>query len=489
MQNQLNVSQPRSFRISKFGTTVRPPVHVWGGLIALSIYFAFTPNPLMTIASLVSLALFAMIVWRKGEPPLFFLPLALQWTEVVTKVFQANMAGLTLEELYGEEIKFGGPEINQAFWLALSGLFILAFGMRIGMRGARLPVVIEMQNEASRLSNQRLFMGYFVFLILSSLAEGTLLRVPGLAQYVYALFAFKWSLFYLLAYTVFKKGSGRILLLTVFIFEVLIGLSQYFSAFKVPFFILFLAYLSVEYRFKMKSIVKLSFLTGILFFLCTVWTAVKPDYRAFLDSDQGGHRSVLQRLHKFYDLYTDLDFPDGLKESQETLLDRVSYITYFAKVIKRVPSEVSRETGANSKMAIEHVTKPRIFFPNKPIVDDSGIVMKYTGDHVPSGTSISIGYMAELYADFGIPGMLISVFTIGIFLGLMCRILVSSLKVKLFGYIACIAILLPFWSFGSALSKLLGGTITSFIVLGLSMKFVGTQIYQLLSMRRKIYLK
>lgn len=79
--------------------------------------------------------------------------------------------------------------------------------------------------------------------------------------------------------------------------------------------------------------------------------------------------------------------------------------------------------------AMDHVFKPRVFFPDKPELSDSDVYLRLTGrvllDEILRGTSISVGYMGENFADLGFPGMLLGVAVLGLLLAGCIRILMS----------------------------------------------------------------
>ena len=102
----------------------------------------------------------------------------------------------------------------------------------------------------------------------------------------------------------------------------------------------------------------------------------------------------------------------------------MSYVQYFALTMVNVPTSMPYEHGALWAGAIRHIVTPRIFFPNKAVLDDSERASLYTGMAVAGaeqGTSIGIGYMAESYVDFGPIGMFLPILFLGIFYGLMYR--------------------------------------------------------------------
>ena len=102
------------------------------------------------------------------------------------------------------------------------------------------------------------------------------------------------------------------------------------------------------------------------------------------------------------------------------MLDRLSYVDFFAVVLDTVPSQLPHENGALWLDAITRPFMPRLFFPAKAIIDDSERTNYYTGLAVAGseeGTSISLGYVAESYIDFGAPLMMVPIFGLGLVLG------------------------------------------------------------------------
>ncbi|MFN2508810.1 MAG: hypothetical protein ABR589_08565, partial [Chthoniobacterales bacterium] len=120
--------------------------------------------------------------------------------------------------------------------------------------------------------------------------------------------------------------------------------------------------------------------------------------------------------------------------------------------------------------AIEHVLKPRLFFPDKAAIDDSERTSQYTGMEVAGaeqGTSIGIGYFAESYVDFGPVGMFMPIALLGAGLGLIYRLFVIKARYKLLGG----AIVTSIMVFGASTietsnMKVIGGVLTMFFVMG-----------------------
>ena len=85
----------------------------------------FTANPLLTIVAVCVLPLLARLTWLRSEPPILFFAVSIQWLQVSTAVFYANLQGRVLGSSPDPH------EMEQAFWLAMIGLVVLAVGMRM----------------------------------------------------------------------------------------------------------------------------------------------------------------------------------------------------------------------------------------------------------------------------------------------------------------------------------------------------------------------
>ena len=112
---------------------------------------------------------------------------------------------------------------------------------------------------------------------------------------------------------------------------------------------------------------------------------------------------------------------------------------------------------------------PRLFFPNKPVLQsDTEITQYYTGIIIPgtsSATSISMGYVADSYIDFGVPYMYVPIFLLGILWGLLYRYFIKSAgSAHLIGYALTVIVLFNAMFFETGIVKLLGSVLTSYLV-------------------------
>jgi len=202
------------------------------------------------------------------------------------------------------------------------------------------------------------------------------------------------------------------------------------------------------------------------------WTAVKSDYRDYLNQGTGQQVSLVSfkdKMLKLSQLFAGLEFED-IQDSVGDLAQRVAYVDYFAKVLINVPDVIPHEDGKLLKGAVMHILMPRLFFPGKPIIDDAAVTAKYTGESFEEHTSVSLGYMAHLYIDYGVAGMFVAIFFIGIGFGLMYQLVMGMSKTRLMGYAASMVVLLSVSGFGDDLSKLFGGSVTLLIAMVLFLK-------------------
>jgi hypothetical protein len=133
----------------------------------------------------------------------------------------------------------------------------------------------------------------------------------------------------------------------------------------------------------------------------------------------------------------------------DSVVERLSYVTFFSRVLDRVPAQEAHANGELLKMALTNTLIPRFVYPDKPALpSDSYYTRRFAGVAVMGGnTSISIGYMAEFYADWGLTGMFLSVLLYGFWIGLVHRGLRAFVRPRLLVNGALVVVLLPVASF------------------------------------------
>jgi hypothetical protein len=161
----------------------------------------------------------------------------------------------------------------------------------------------------------------------------------------------------------------------------------------------------------------------------------------------------------------------------DQLLRRIAYIDFFGAVIGYTELAPEPESLGRWRDALEHVTRPRVFFPDKAALDDTEVFMRYVRsditDETRIGTSISIGYLAENFIDFGFPGMVFPVAAMALLLGGMLRYLMTRPVAWMVreGFATALVLALTA-GMELSLSKFLGGAIMAFALLAFSLKFL-----------------
>jgi len=283
---------------------------------------------------------------------------------------------------------------------------------------------------------------------------------------------------FFLAYWCFKNQRGYLYLVALMIAEIGVGLTGFFSDFQIPILLLCVAALCARDRLNLGDALVLTLVITVLLVVASFWSEVKQDYRKFMNGGTGA-QVILVSLDDRIDYLGDQikTFNAArLGDGFEILLRRHSYIDFLANTMDYVPVFTPHEHGKRIGRTVIHVLTPRILFPDKPPTDfDTEVTIRYTGIAltVYAGTSISIGYLGELYIDFGIVGALIACLIAGTGIGYGWRILRDSGRGSLllrFGLYSLLALTLT--QFGFALIKLVGGSLTAFIGAHLAQRFV-----------------
>jgi hypothetical protein len=229
-------------------------------------------------------------------------------------------------------------------------------------------------------------------------------------------------------------GSGnRIYLAASFVWIFIPSFTGYYSGFKLPIFLLFLAYATrwepwsrVWWRRGAFRTITLVPVGALVLFLAVLWQAgVKKETRTAYDSGEAG-TSRVERVELLANSAQGT-LPSVLADFESAvagLVARVSYVTFFSRVLEHVPDVEPHANGELLRMAFLNGMVPRFFYPEKPVLpSDSAYTRRFAGVWVQQDaqTSISIGYMAEFYADWGTAGMFLSVLGYGLWMGLLHR--------------------------------------------------------------------
>jgi hypothetical protein len=441
--------------------------------IALLLLAPIFPNSMLVIAAAVLLLIGSALLWRPGESPVLLFVFGYQWLQVSAGILYASWCWLDVNELTRTR-----GDLQTAATLSLIGVLVLSCGLRLGA-GAVRPKDAEIARLTVRHRPTKDWFWLYVAAFFTAIVFQLMARViPGLSQPLLAVANLKWAFFLMLTYSAFSADGVRTFWLIAFALELVSSVGGYFSDFKTVFFFTIFGLAAAQVRFAARIYITIAVLTALLLVMGVVWTEIKPEYRKFVSGGQNSQVVTVdfnERIGKLAELVSSIDgvaFSDGADQ----LIRRLAYIDFFGAVINHVPSVVPYEAGAIWWDAVVRPFTPRIIFPDKSSIDDSAETTKYTGIVVAGtdkGTSISIGYMAETYVDFGAFGMMPVLAAFGYFLGRVNRYFMTSshsrgvLGMGLASVIISIAAPLE-----RSVSKSLGGIIVMLLVAPLLIRIV-----------------
>jgi hypothetical protein len=461
-------------------SAIKLPRWLWAATLFAGCWGAFTPNPLLTPLAILILVICVKMLWRYGEPPILVFACAMQWLQAAAVIFYTNFYGVSLQQ------SFGGPELERATLLSLIAIVVLSLGIRLALIRSGPSVFNGLRSESLKINIGKAFTMYLLSFVIASIAGIVAWQFKGLSQQIYALVTVKWAAVFILAYCGFEQRS-HLFVAVALLLELVTGVTGYFAGFKNVFFVLIVAALASPFGLRGKRLAIALSAAVCLFFLGVVWTAIKQDYRTYLN--QGSDQQIVavsteESVGKLGDLLADFTW-DNFITGLDGMIVRVSYVNYFALTLMNVPDHVPYERGALWFGALKHTVTPRLFFPQKAETNDSERMMLYTGVQTASseqGTSMGIGYVAESYVDFGSQFMFVPIFLLGIFYGLIYRVFVIQSEHALLGSaIAASILIFGAYTIETSNIKIVGGNATVLIVLTVFFKLFGRPIWSFLT--------
>jgi hypothetical protein len=434
----------------------------------------FGPNITLAIFALAVLIAGAALLWRPGEAPILLFIFGYHWIEISISIFSSNI----FDESVAYFVSWNGQQ-ERAIVLSLIGLLLLAAGMRYGAGPWRHEVGERLRRIVVGRTVGYWFRLYVIVAVISFFAVGFSWFIPGLRQPMLALGNFKWAFFWLLAYATFiQPRAPKLFLLSAFGYEFILALGGFFSDFKTVVFYTIFALLASGLKFSRKAMLGIV-ISGLLVIILGVgWSAIKTPLRQAFAPEQQGQVATISfadRLRTVGDLVSNVD-ADLLRFGVQALVARVSYVEFFGVVLNTVPAVMPHTDGTIWRDAATRPFMPRLFFPDKPIIDDTERTFQYTNGLITLGsaiTSISIGYFTEAYIDFGQYGMMIPIALLGLLYGRIYRwLLRRGDRFAGFGSAAATVVLFNGFDFGWSITKILGGIAVSALVAWAIMRFV-----------------
>ena len=431
--------------------------------VAAVLCSPMSPDPVAFAAGGAAPYLMMKLVGRPSMPAAVAYFLLWQWMQSFTRVLQGVIDGESLSaSVYG-------PWVEQAYWYTLASTITLAVAFRLVLGNVKLPppALANAHREWDLRGLMILYLGGVLFAALCGFVAKV---IPGLDQPLEAAARAKVLAMAMLFATVLATGKGRNVLIAVFVVETLSGFGGLFSDFKGAFIYLAITAIAVRIRWTGTMAVVSVAMLALMVTMSLWWTAVKTDYREFATGSSDSQN-----------IKTDFSSRVGYLGSKTTggvdwdgasyaLLLRLSYVDIFGSVIG--VQLVSPEPGyfRQWQEAIEHATKPRFLFPGKPALSDTEVFIRLARGNASeafrSGTSISVGFIAENFVDMGFPTMLAGVFAIGAMIAGVLRYFMTRPLPWMVREGTALAIIYTIGHDGVEISlpKILGATMMCFIV-------------------------
>lgn len=439
--------------------------------LALLVFAPLSRDPLVVLACGFGPLVLVALVDRPRMPAAIVYYLLFLWLQAAARLLVANFDGEALGDgPYGRDV-------YRAFWYSMASLLVLATTFRLSIGG--LPALsIDQLTAHQRWRPTTLFYLYVVTALLSLAVAPIAALAPGLNQPLMALGSLKFVVIAMLFARVLATGTSMNLLLAVVLIEVITGFTGLFSGFKTVFVLLLVVALSLRLPLRGTNILGGAATLLVLFGLGVFWTAVKADYRE-VATEHSASQTVTASLTDRVGVLVDKAVrPDTIEWglATEQLFRRIAYIDFFGASIG--VSETAPEPGVMVRWAdaLEHVSKPRFLFPDKAALDDTQIFLRYVRgeltEEARSGTSISIGFLAENFIDFGFPGMLVPVAALGLVLGLAIRYFMTRPVPSVMSEAVVTGLIVTVGAgMELSLAKFLGSAILVSLILGLCLKF------------------
>jgi hypothetical protein len=365
------------------------------------------------------------LTWRKHEVPVFPFILGYQWVSIVIGHVYEQVFGVPVSSVYAP------ADVERTMIVSLIGLVVLALGMRLG--AGATPASEQESDTATSMRQVRALFWLVMLLYLPDYIPSLNPRQYfGYGAMAEAVIGFRRLFVLALWYEVVRRGKPRSYLVVSFVWVLLPALGAYFATFKDPVFMLLLVVVSFwrpwEAAWWRSAAPRMAALAPVIFvvlILATAWQyGVKRETRQAHDRAAIGAR-VSDRASFFLDRTRNV-LPElwaSPQDGVDSLVGRLSYIVFFSRVLEYVPAVEPHADGELLWMAVTNGFMPRFIFPDKfELPSDSYYTNRFTGLRVASReTSISIGYMAEFYADWGMMGMYLSILGYGLWMGVIHR--------------------------------------------------------------------
>ena len=418
-----------------------------GFLLLVLISQLFFTNGIILFVGMIIFFMLINVLQQPYKPSVFTIMLFYHFLQISAGIWESNYLN--------QDINYRSPSSEYATIASYIGLLFLF--LPIVYYQNKLPALSLniLKKHADRISIEKTFKAYVIGFFAMNALSGVAFFIPSLAQIIISLTNIKWFLFLLFGFQSILKNRKRKEFYIFCALEFVIGFYSYFSEFKtIIFFILFL-FLCLLSVVRFNKIILFAFSIAAMFFAGVFWTSVKGEYRSFLNKGSKSQTVQVEKgeaLNKLLEL-SEKQNSNSFSDAIESFLDRLQYTYHLAKTMDRVPAVIPHQNGSNWGNTIAFVLTPRIIDPNKGTYDASVKASKYSGiqySGVKRGVSVSLGYFADGYIDFGYVGMFIPLVILGfIYGGSYFYFVKKSSSNFIFNYAVVGAIFMELFSFES----------------------------------------
>lgn len=388
------------------------------GIVTAGVLALFTSS-VVSVYAVFTLSVIVGLTWRADEPPVLPFILGFQWLQVTSGYFYFLTTG-RFPDVYRP------GDLDYAVSLALTGLVALASAIRV-VSMLTSPRLLQQTWTVHNL--RALFWLVLALYSINYLNVLSLTTGGGFSVILDRLLQLRQIPLLLLWFEVMRQGRKKEYLWISLAFVFVPQLGSYYSDFKTPLMLLVIVLAAGwrpweggRYGITIEGLLRTVTVVGLALFLTMIWQAgVKREIRKAYEVEGVG-RDPMARVRLFLD-EAENALPVVINDTStvvEGLVSRVSYVTFLSRVLEYVPRREPHADGELLSMAIGNAFMPRFLFPDKPLLpSDSYYTRRFAGAYVMEGnTSISIGYMAEFYADWGLTGMFLSIVGYGLIVGL-----------------------------------------------------------------------
>lgn len=442
--------------------------------VAMLFVAPFSQDPMAFAVGAAVPWVILQIIVRPGLPVAMSFVLLWQWLQIFTRTLQSMVDGESLANgLYG-------PNVARAYWYMLASLIALALATRLVL-GSLKPPTTEERMACLEWRPLDLFMLYAGAQLVSVAGRFAANLSSALEQPLEALVRLKVAVLLMLFTTVMMTKRGTNLLFAAVAVEIVLGFSGILSDFRMVFLYLALAALAARVQLKGTTVAFGLVGAGLLVYLGLFWTSVKGDFREYATASNDSQNIKVELNDRFGYLGNKFVSPGSIdwNYASYALLARLAYTDIFGSVIGVQETAPEPAFVQQWQDGLAHVFKPRFLFPDKGQLSDTEVFVRLArGDSTEQlrlGTSISVGYMAENFVDFGFPGMLAGIFVLGLLYALLVRYLMS---IKQLPWLLREGIVMGFVSMTAmtgvemSLPKMLGAMVMYFVVYALLSRFV-----------------